>query len=263
MKTVLEVLQSTTAYFQGRGVESARLNIEHLLAHVLGKTRMELYLEFDRPLGDLELGPLRELVMRRTQGEPLQHLLGTVEFCGRSFAVDSRALIPRPETEQLVELILKLALPADFRGIDVGCGTGVIGLTLAAERPTARIELVDCSLPALVLAKQNAERLGLAGRVQFSEGDLLDAAQGPYDLVAANLPYIASGALAGLSREVQRDPALALDGGPDGLALVGLAVLVAGFLLRLNPLLAVVLGALASGLAAGMSPLSVLSVRAN
>ena len=224
MKSVLEVLTSTTDYFRGKGIESPRLNIEHLLAHVLGKTRMDLYMEFDRPLGDTELNALRELVRRRSQGEPLQHLLGTVEFHGRTFISDSRALIPRPETEELVALLLRMELPADARCVDVGTGSGVIALTLAAERPQARVQAVDRSPDALTLARENAARLGLDGRVEFIEGDLLAACAGPYDLVAANLPYIPVDDLAGLAREVQHDPTMALDGGRDGLAIVARCV---------------------------------------
>ena len=184
------------------------------------KQRMDLYMEFDRPLGERELDTLRDLVKKRSQGVPLQHLLGTVEFYKREFLSDSRALIPRPETERLVELILKLDLPTDARCVDVGTGSGIIALTLAAERPEARVQAVDRSPNALTLARENAARLGLEGRVEFIQGDLLTPCAGPLDLVAANLPYIPAHDIAGLAREVQYDPMMALDGGPDGLDLI-------------------------------------------
>src|SRR5881296_3053428 len=127
MKTVLEVITATTDYFRNSGVESPRLNIEHLLAHVMGKRRMDLYLEFDRPLGEKELAPLRDLVRRRAQREPLQHLLGTVEFLGLTLKSDPRALIPRPETEQLCEMLAAQANAPECiwksgRIVDVGTG---------------------------------------------------------------------------------------------------------------------------------------------
>ncbi len=242
MKAVLDVLQSTTAYFQQKKIENARLNIEHLLAHVLGKTRMELYLEFDRPLGDKELDALRDLVRRRAQGEPLQHLLGTVEFHGRTFASDARALIPRPETEQLVELILKLALPPEPRCVDVGTGSGVIALTLATEWPAARVQAVDLSTAALDLARENAARLGLEARVEFLAGTLLEPCAGPLDLVAANLPYIPSADLAVLAPEVQHDPASALDGGSEGLDLIAACIAQAAAKLTLGGHIALEIG---------------------
>src|ERR1700686_5294699 len=173
-KTLLEVLQSTTAYFTKHKIENPRLNAEHLLAHALGRTRMDLYLEFERPLDDTELAPLRELVKRRGQGEPLQHLLGTVEFCGQTFLSDKRAMVPRPETEELVELLLHSTVhrpPSNI--LDVGTGSGVIALSLAAKFPEAQIHAIDLSEEALELARENAKQLGLSGRVDFAKSDLL------------------------------------------------------------------------------------------
>ena len=234
MKSVLEVIQATVPFFKKSGIENPRLNIEHLLAHVLGKKRMELYMEFDRPVGDQELEPLRGLVKRRAQGEPLQHLLGRVEFLGRVFACDSRALIPRPETEQLCELLLADAAMKGFGGrvLDVGTGSGVIALSLAVAWPDARVEAVDVSDDALALARENAGRLELSERVAFSKSDLLAGVAGEFQLIVANLPYIATPALAGLAREVHHDPRLALDGGDAGLDLVARLVADAPRVLR-------------------------------
>ena len=217
--TVLEVLTAATDYLARQGVESPRLNAEHLLAHVLGKkNRIELYLEFERPLGEKERAPLRDLVRQRGEGRPLQHLLGTVEFLGYTFATDPRALIPRPETEQLVELVLAAG---DFHDLlDVGTGSGVIALSLALKRLTVSVTGCDISAPALALAAENASRHALSDRVRFMESDLLESIRGPFDAVVANLPYIPAADIPALSREVGHDPVLALDGGEDGLDLV-------------------------------------------
>lgn len=217
---MLEVLQSTTSYLTKHGIESPRLNAEHLLAHALDRERLQLYLEFERPLTEEELIPLRQLVRRRGEGEPLQHLLGTVEFAGRVFLCDKRALIPRPETEELVERLIEAATIPPSSVLDVGTGSGVIALTLAARFPEAAVGALDISEDAIALARENAVRLGLQQRVHFARGDFLDGLEGVFDLIVANLPYVATGEAGGLSREVQHDPKTALFSGERGDELV-------------------------------------------
>jgi release factor glutamine methyltransferase len=222
--TVLEVLQVSTDYFKKHRVESARLNAEHLLAQVLERKRIELYLEFDRTLTETELAPLRELVRRRGEGEPLQHLLGTSEFCGQVFTCDKRAMVPRPETEELVELLITECAGGktgpngtnDLNIVDVGTGSGVIALSLATKFADARVLGVDISEDALALARENATRLGLGSRVKFSPSNLLEKFTERFDLIVANLPYIAMSDRSLLSREVLHDPEIALFGGARG-----------------------------------------------
>ena len=225
MKTVLETIQAGSGFLEKRGIESARLNMEYLLAHVLGCRRLDLYMEFDRPLEEDVLEPMRDLVKRRGNGVPLQHLTGNVEFCGRIFSCDSRALIPRPETEQLVEIAAEEArqLAPPVRVLDVGAGTGIIGLSLAAElgEIASSVTLVDVSPDALALAQENSEALGLdPTSLGFVESDLFENLHGEFDVIAANLPYIASGEIGSLSEEVKHDPVLALDGGSKGTELM-------------------------------------------
>ena len=218
--TVLEVLNAAAGFLEKQGVESPRLNAEHLLAHVLKKKkRIELYLDFERPLGEADRAPLRELVRQRADGRPLQHILGTVDFLGNIFLSDARALIPRPETEQLVELVQNLTSEPAPRLIDVGTGSGAIALSLALKYPLAAISACDISPDALALARENAARHSLEGRITFHQSDLLSRIEGPFDTIVANLPYIPTES-SELSREVQHDPTTALDGGTDGIALI-------------------------------------------
>ena len=218
---LLEVLRGAETYLAERGVENPRLNAEHLLAHALGLKRMELYLQFDRQLTESERAPLRETVKRRGAREPLQHILGTAEFHGRTFACDKRALIPRLETEQLVEIALEIVKgKASPQILDIGTGSGVIAITLALELTAAEVHAIDLSTDALALAAANAERHRLAGRLAFHQADLLPPGEIKFDLIVANLPYIPADEIASLSPEVRHDPLAALDGGPDGLDLI-------------------------------------------
>jgi release factor glutamine methyltransferase len=220
-KTLLEILQSTTAYFTKHKIESPRLNAEHLIAHVLKMSRLQLYLEFETKLNEQELSQLRDLVRRRGQGEPLQHLLGTVEFCGQTFLCDKRALVPRPETEELVELVIsETGNRKPERIVDVGTGSGIIALSLAAKFPEAKVVAVDVSEDALSLARENAARLGLIDRVQFQKSDLLENFSERSDLIVANLPYVSMQDRQSLAREVLHDPDVALFAGEKGDELV-------------------------------------------
>lgn len=228
MATILDTLKKGAEYLQRHEVDEARLNMERLVAHVLKIDRMQLYLDFDRPLSEDQLASLRELTVRRGKGEPLQHLLGSVEFCDLDFLSDGRALIPRPETEELA-LLLRARFrsgndPGDRPGecsiLDMGTGSGVLGISLAQHFAPAgaRVVLADLSPEALALARENAARLLPSdAAIRFVESDLF-AGLGDerFDLIVANLPYIPDAAETALSREVRRDPAMALYGGDQG-----------------------------------------------
>ena len=217
MTTLLETLTKGTAYLEKKGVDSPRLTMELLLAHALKMKRMQLYLEFEKPLTEQELTILRELLKTRGERIPLQHIIGSVDFHGREFLCDARALIPRPETEELIAFILKLDLPNPLSILDLCSGSGIIGLTLKAELGAeATITLADLSSDALSLSRENAEKLGL--EAQFIESDCFDNITESYDLIVCNPPYVADGFE--ISAEVQHDPALALFSGKDGLDLI-------------------------------------------
>jgi len=192
MFTVLEIIKKTTDFLAAKGVESPRLNAELLIGHALGRKRMQLYMEFERPLSEVELEKIRPLVRRRALREPLQYVVGETEFCGLRLAVDRRALIPRPETELLVEHVQRMrsATPPG-RILDLGTGSGAIALALAAAFPAATVVGVDRSAEALALARNNAALTGLEGRVSFLESDWFGAVPGvAFEVVVSNPPYL-------------------------------------------------------------------------
>jgi len=257
--TVLEVIQRSTEYLAKKGVDSPRLQVELLLAHVLHLPRLNLYLNFDRALSESELDALRQMVKRRGQREPLQHILGSASFCGLELAVTREVLVPRPETELLAErawnfLLARqasagnsapsvpegrpsasaghLAAPAPQLStlnyqlstvLDFGTGSGCLAIAVAANCPNSLVYALDISPVALAVAAANAARHGVADRIRF----LCGKGFGPvpegvrFDLIVANPPYIPSHQIASLQPEVRDfDPRLALDGGPDGLAVI-------------------------------------------
>lgn len=218
--TTLSVLDWTSKRFTEAGIGGARLEAQLLLAQVLQCTRIQLYTAFDKPLGEEELAAYRALIKRRLAGEPVAYLLGDHEFWGLPLYVDASVLIPRPDTETVIE-VAKALLPEPERPrrvLDLCTGSGAIALALAKELPGATVIATDVSPAAVAVARRNAERNGLAERVEVREGDLFAPVAGElFDLIASNPPYIESAVIPTLSAEVRREPMLALDGGADGL----------------------------------------------
>jgi release factor glutamine methyltransferase len=211
------MLQWTADYFTGKGIESARLETELLLAATLGLDRIGLYVNFERPLDADELAAFRERVRRRAQREPLQYILGETEFWSLMFNVGPAVLVPRADTEVLIEEALARVAGVK-RVLDVGTGSGAIAIVLAHENPGIQVMALDCSESALEVARSNARRNGVADRITFLAGDLTALPAGPFEMVVSNPPYIPSKDWEALMPEVRNyEPRLALDGGIDGL----------------------------------------------
>lgn len=227
--TVLRMIRWSGDYLEGKGVERGRLDGEHLLAHVLGLSRLQLYLQYDRPLTPDELAAYKPLLLRRAGREPLQYILGRTPFRELEVRIDRRALVPRPETERLVQAVLDRVASRVREGsdgtsggltaLDVGTGTGCIALSLAREGPFVRVVATDASEEALALARENTREAGLDGVVELVAGRLFEPVQGErFDVVVSNPPYVAEADRSGLEPEVAEwEPRDALFAGPDGL----------------------------------------------
>ncbi len=218
--TVIEVLKAASGHLQKHSPEGARLDAEVLLAQALGVRRLDLYLQFDRSLSDDELTRYRGLIKRRAHGDPVAYLVGHKEFMGLDFEVTPAVLVPNPDTEVLVQRAVALArqATAPMRVADVGTGSGCIAIAVAHYAPNVEVWASDISRAALEVASRNVARHELAARVQVACGDLLDPLAGTFDLICANLPYVASGTP--LPVEVTAQPAGALFAGQNGAALV-------------------------------------------
>lgn len=217
--TILKVLSWTQQRFAERGLPTPRLDAELLLGRVVGRDRVGLYTHFDQPLSAPELSNYRDFVRRRLGGEPVAYLLGEKEFHSLILSVDEHVLVPRPDTETLLEVAMAL-LGESGRVLDVGTGSGALALALKKERPGLEVVAVDRSKEAAQVARRNAERLALS--IDVRVGDLFDPVEGevPFDLIISNPPYIPTREIASLSKEVQREPRAALDGGEDGLDII-------------------------------------------
>ena len=216
--TSLELVRWTADYFTRAGIPSARLDAELLLAHALGCRRLDLYLQFERPIEEAERARYRELIQRRGRERvPVAQLVGEREFWSRAFTVSADVLVPRPETEILVQATLEG--PVD-RVLDFGTGSGNVAAAIALERPACRVVAVDCSRKALGVAGRNLVRQGVHDRVGLVCAEGLAPVGGRFDAIVSNPPYVPTGELAGLAPELAHEPRVALDGGPDGLVVL-------------------------------------------
>lgn len=247
-ETVLSLLKKTTAFLAEKGIDEAKRSAEYLLAHAFGQKRLQLYLRFDQPVTDEELERYRPLVRRRLRGEPVQHIIGETEFYGLAFGVSPEVLIPRPETEHLIEAVVdrcRASARPDTHILDIGTGSGIIAVTLARQLPETRVTAIDNSDAALSIAADNARLNAVDDRIIFSRLDFLVAEPdtGPYDVVVSNPPYIPAGDMAALQPEVRDfEPSSALTDHADGLTFYRRIALLLPRLLVRQGLLAVEIG---------------------
>ena len=221
--TIMKILNWTKQYFEAKGVENPRLDAEVLLCAVLKCQRITLYVDFERPLSEEELATYREYVRRRGNFEPLAYILGERAFMRNTFKVNKATLVPRPETELLVESLVRIApllkRAGDVKILDIGTGSGAIIVSLLDYLPNAKGVGVDISVDALIVAKENSEKIGVTGRIGFVRSDVFSKLplEKKFDIIVSNPPYIPAGDIAGLDKDVQQEPRGALDGGADGL----------------------------------------------
>jgi len=218
--TVKKILDWSTEYFQAKGFESPRLESEILLAHSLGMKRLDLYLQFDRPLEAGELADYKALIKRRTGNEPSAYIVGKKEFWSRDFEVTKDVLIPRPDTETLIQTVLDEIKEKDreMKAFEMGLGSGVIAITLALELKNLTVDAVEVSASAAEIARKNADKHGVIERIKITEADFLTTDEGNYDFIVSNPPYIRKKEITELESTVKDyEPTGALDGGESGL----------------------------------------------
>jgi len=222
--SVLELLRWTTGHFESRGIESARLDAECLLAHVLGVDRMRLYVDFEAPVGASDRAAFRELVrVRANERVPVAQLVGVKEFWSLPLKITRDVLVPRPDTETLVAAALDLLPDPEARAtvLEIGTGSGAVALAIARERPRAHLVATDISQAALEIARENADVHGVADRIRWAAGDLFEPVAGErFDLIVSNPPYVAESRRGELPPELAHEPEEALFGGEDGTAVL-------------------------------------------